>query len=302
MNAIAIAGLAKKLPADFLGRRAVLLTDVSIVVAEGSIHGLVGANGAGKSTTLRILVGAASPSAGTATLFGVPSSDPAARTGLGYAPDVSAHPQTLSAHEILTLHGALGPGTDTIDAVLAEVELTARQHDPVGRFSKGMQQRLSLAIALLGHPRLLVLDEPMSGLDPSGRELVRTILRARHAAGVTILFSSHVLSDIAELCDAVTVIDKGKTVFTGSLAAILGDVHGHRAVFGAHGAQDVPAWNGPGTAVVKGERVFVDVATDLELEGALGAGRRLGLKVISIESVRPRLEERLVGLMTGESR
>lgn len=300
MNAIAIAGLAKKLPADFLGRRAVLLTDVSLTVEEGSIHGLVGANGAGKSTTLRILVGAAWPTAGTSTIFGLPSSAPLARVGLGFSPDVAAHPPTLSPREILLLHGSMGPGADTVDAVLREVELTERAHDPVGRLSKGMQQRLSLAIALLGQPRLLILDEPMSGLDPSGRELVRTILRARHAAGVTILFSSHVLSDIAELCDSVTVVDKGRTVFGGSLTTILGDAQGHRAVFGAAGP--IPTWNGPGTVRTKDGRLFVDLASDLELEQALTTARGLGLKVISIESVRPRLEERLVGLMSGESR
>ena len=301
MRAILIEGLAKKLPPDFLGRRATLLSNVSLSVEQGSIHGLVGANGAGKSTTLRILVGAAKPSAGSALLFGIPSSDPSARVGLGFAPDVAAHPPTLSAREILELHAALGPGPATIDAVLEEVELLHRQHDPVGRYSKGMQQRLSLAIALLGHPRLLVLDEPMSGLDPTGRGLVRGILRGRHAAGVTILFSSHVLSDIAELCDTVTVIDKGRTVFAGSLAVIQGDATGHRVVFAAPPEGSLPPWAGPGTHRTKDDRVFVELKSDAELEGALAAGRGLGLKIIAIESVRPRLEDLLLGLMTGES-
>jgi ABC-2 type transport system ATP-binding protein len=301
MHAISIEGLAKRLPPDFLGRRAVLLSNISLVVEQGSIHGLVGANGAGKSTTLRILVGAATPTSGSSRLFSIPSADPKARIGLGFAPDVAAHPASLSAREILELHAALGPGSDTIDAVLAEVDLTSRQNDPVGRFSKGMQQRLSLAIALLGHPRLLVLDEPMSGLDPTGRELVRGILRNRHAAGVTILFSSHVLSDIAELCDTVTVIDKGKTVFAGSLETIQGNASGHRTVFGAKSGAALPAWTGPGTSRVKDDRIFVDVASDAELEQALAAARSLGLSVITIESVRPRLADVLLGLMTGES-
>jgi len=301
MLAIAIAGLQKSLVADFRGRRPVLLNDINLNVEEGTIHGLVGANGAGKSTTLRILVGVARPTKGTAAIFGRPSFEPAARTGLGFAPDMASFPATLTALEILQLHAALGPGHDTIDAVLREVDLYARRNDPVSRFSKGMQQRLSLAVALLGAPRLLVLDEPMSGLDPAGRELVRNVLRARHAQGVTILFSSHVLADIGELCDTVTVIDKGRTVFAGSLQSLVGDAQGHRAVF-ASSSGTLPQWAGPGHGGIRGDRLYVEVDSDVDLEAALGIARTHGLRVTSIESVRPRLEERLVNLMSGEHR
>jgi ABC-2 type transport system ATP-binding protein len=300
MFAIAADGLSKTLPTDVRGRRPVLLRDVSLHVPVGALHGLVGANGAGKSTTLRMVVGAARPSSGRVTLFDQPATTAAARVGLGFAPDVAVLPQTLSALEVLRLHAALGPGPDTIESVLHEVELSHRRHDPVGRYSKGMQQRASLAVALLGSPRLLVLDEPMSGLDPMGRELVRSILRARHAAGVTILFSSHVLADIADLCDTVTVIDAGRTVFEGALAGLAGDAQGHRVVFAA-ATGTVPAWAGPGTARIKDQRLFVEIGSDLELEQALATGRGLGLRVVTIESVRPRLEDRIVALMKGGS-
>lgn len=302
MLAIAVNGLQKSLVADFRGRRPVLLNDINLNVEEGTIHGLVGANGAGKSTTLRILVGVARPSKGTAEIFGRPSFEPSARAAMGFSPDMPSFPATLTPVEILKLHAALGPGADTIDAVLNEVDLQGRRNDPVGRFSKGMQQRLSLAIALLGKPRLLVLDEPMSGLDPTGRELVRSVLRKRHAQGTTILFSSHVLSDIGELCDTVTVIDKGRTVFAGSLQSLVGDAQGHRAVFASLASTAPTKWDGPGQASVRGDRLYVEVDTDFELERALSVARMRGLRVTSIESVRPRLEERLVTLMSGEAR
>ncbi len=299
MLAIAITGLQKSLAADFRGRRTVLLHDINLSVEPASIHGLVGANGAGKSTTLRILVGVARPTTGTAELFGRSSFEAAARVGLGFSPDMASFPLTLTPLEVLKLHAALGPGNETIEAVLHEVDLYARRNDPIGRFSKGMQQRLSLAVALLGSPRLLVLDEPMSGLDPAGRELVRQVLRLRHTQGVTILFSSHVLSDIGELCDAVTVIDKGRTVYAGSLQSLTGDAQGHRAVFAANAALP-SSWIGPGRGNIRGDRLLVEVDSDAELQAALAVASDLALRITSIESVRPRLEERLVSLMTGE--
>lgn len=294
--AVTVDHVRKVLPADVLGRRPVLLEDVSIHVSEGEIHGLVGANGAGKSTTLRLLVGAARPTSGVITLHGGPPTIASSRRQMGFAPDVASLPATLSALEILSLHRSLLPNVPVaqVETVLHELELFDRRHDPVRRFSKGMQQRLSLAIALLGAPKLLVLDEPMSGLDPTGRELVRNIIRARHAAGATILFSSHVLSDVAELCSSITVLNKGRTVFEGQLAALVGDALGHRVILGQVGRS---AWTGPGDVSARSDRLIITLKTDAELVAALQEAVQTGLPVIALETIRPRLEDQLLHLL-----
>ena len=298
--AITIEHVRKVLPADVFGRRPVLVEDVNLRVKEGEIHGLVGANGAGKSTTLRLLIGAARPTGGVITIHGGPTTAAASRRHVGFAPDVASLPPTLSASEILQLHRALLADTSVadVDAVLREVELFDRRHDPVRRFSKGMQQRLSLAIALLGSPKLLILDEPMSGLDPTGRDLVRSIIRMRHAAGTTILFSSHVLSDVAELCSAVTVLNKGRTVFAGPLEALAGDALGHRVVLGLRGEG---GWTGPGDATLRDDRLLVTVTTDADLVAALELATSRALPILSVETLRPRLEDQLLRLLAPDS-
>lgn len=299
MNAIEIRKLAKRLPADFRGRRADLLHDINLAVPAGSCHGFVGPNGAGKSTTLRILMGAARPTTGEVSLFGVPSTVPRARAQVGFAPDIAAHPPTLTALEVCTLHeallGATNGGGVRPDEALRQVDLFGRRDSRVGSFSKGMQQRLSLAVALLGAPRLLVLDEPMSGLDPTGRELVRQVIRERHQAGVTVLFSSHVLSDVAELCDGVTVIARGRTIYSGPLDDVLGDAQGHLLTF--IGPDLETTWAGPGVASLRGSRLLVEVDSDTMLRDAIDVGLSRGLRLRAVESIRARLEERIAAMV-----
>jgi len=301
MNAVTVTNIQKTLPRTLRGTRPVILHDISFAVEAGQCHGLVGANGAGKSTTLRILMGVAFPSGGTCELYGIPSDQPRARARVGFAPDIAALSPTLTADETCRLHHSLLAEDDGLgpEEVLSQVDLLDRRKSQVGSFSKGMQQRLSLAIALLGSPRLLVLDEPMSGLDPIGRDLVRTLLRERHQRGVTLLFSSHVLSDVNDLCDSVTVIARGRTVYTGAIDTMLGENIGHRLVLvgDGHGA----AWSGPGTHSVLGDRSLVEVVNDLELENAIRVAREAGLRVRAVEGIRPSLEER-VREMVGEAR
>lgn len=294
MLAIEIKDLTKTLRVGFWGRQARLLDGITLNVEAGTAHGLVGANGAGKSTTMRILAGAASPSSGTVKLNGRDSREAGARADFGYAPDTPGVSVLLTGRQNIRLHAdVIGASHADADEALAEVELAARGDELVRTYSKGMTQRVALAMALVGKPKVLVLDEPMSGLDPPGRELVRGIIRRRVAAGCTVLFSSHVVADVADLCTTMTVIDRGQTVFEGRIDALLGDARAFRIVL-----DGTPAWPADlGTATVANGRTIVEVADDDVLTRAIACARSSGVALHSVESLRPKLEERLVALM-----
>ncbi len=282
MIALELNNVAKVLERDVFGKRPSLLEEVTFAVSQGSCHGLVGANGAGKSTTLRLALGVMTPSAGRVLLKGGSPRLPSSRRGVGYAPDIVALDGALTAAETLALHWVLiGRTGRPPAAVLDEVELSGRSHEPISRFSKGMGQRLSLAIALLGDPDFIILDEPMSGLDPSGRALVKRIIRDRSQAGTTILFSSHVLSDIEDLCSDVTVIDKGRTRFSGPLARLIGPSQGHTITTGS----------------ATGTRRTIQASDDRALLMHIQSAIDQGDTVVSVETTRPSLEEAVVTLL-----
>lgn len=202
---------------DIFGKKKIL-NDIRFDIPQQCVCGLVGHNGAGKSTIISLAVGLQEPTSGRVLLSGRAPGVPEARRHLGYAHEQPALPATLSAREILEYHLALlERGPETVSQLLDTVQLkdTPRR---TSAFSKGMRQRLTLALALAGDPQLLVLDEPMSGLDPVGRALVRDIIIQQKKHGKTILFSSHVLSDIASLCDKVIVVREGAIVLDESVA------------------------------------------------------------------------------------
>lgn len=179
--------------------------------------GFIGRNGAGKSSTINVLMGFRRPAAGAARLFGVASQEPRARRSVGYLPEAALYYPWLSALETLQLYGELqdlpAPLVRSRSlALLEELGLAGREHEQLRSFSKGMLQRVGIAQALLGEPRLLVLDEVFSGLDPVGRRQVRELLLRRRNAGVTIFFSSHELAEVSLLCDRVAVIHHGELV------------------------------------------------------------------------------------------
>jgi ABC-2 type transport system ATP-binding protein len=219
---------------NFWQRPARLLGPVSLRIKAGETFGLLGANGAGKTTLLRTLVGLISPTFGQVELFGRPAHLPRSRRDLGMVAEQAVFPVALSALEIVSLHAHLGglrPAVARREATAA-LELLglckpAVQNRRFGKMSKGMQQRVNLAQGMIHAPRLLVLDEPMSGLDPPGRILLRKLLVERQKAGCTILFSSHHLGDVELLCDRVGVLRGGALVYQGSPqgeAALQGEV------------------------------------------------------------------------------
>ncbi len=195
---------------------------IDLNVHEGDVYGFLGPNGAGKTTTLRMALGLIVPSEGAVELFGRDPMRHGARALEGVAGFVEAprfYPY-LSARKNLELLAALdGGGTDTrIDEVLAVVELSARARHKVGGYSHGMRQRLGIAAALLRKPRLLILDEPATGLDPAGMRDMRELIRRLADRGMTVLLSSHQLPEVQDLCDRVAIVDRGRVVYEGALS------------------------------------------------------------------------------------
>jgi ABC-2 type transport system ATP-binding protein len=195
---------------------------IDLNVESGDVYGFLGPNGAGKTTTLRMALGLIMPTEGTVELFGRDPMREGARALEGVAGFVEAprfYPY-LPARKNLELLAALdGDGASSrIDEVLEIVELTPRAKHKVGGFSHGMRQRLGIAAALLRRPRLLILDEPATGLDPAGMRDMRTLIRRLAGEDITVLLSSHQLPEVQELCDRVAIVDSGRVVYEGALS------------------------------------------------------------------------------------
>lgn len=205
-------------------KRNVALREVSFTVQTQSIHGFVGPNGAGKTTTLKILATLMRPQRGAARIFGkdVAADYRAVRRSIGFMPDHFSMYRQMTVQEYLDFFAAayglsFAERTRTIGDVLALTDMDSRRHDLIKGLSRGMQQRVSLARVLVHDPRLLLLDEPASGLDPRARMELIDILRELRRMGKTIFISSHILSELAMLCDSVTVLDRGDVRFSGSI-------------------------------------------------------------------------------------
>jgi ABC-2 type transport system ATP-binding protein len=224
--AIETSGLTKRYR-GLLGRRGFTAVDrLDLRVPAGQVFGFLGPNGAGKTTTIMMLLGNIRPTAGRARLLGRPVGDVETRRRIGFLPEKFQLHDLLQADELLELHGKLyGMGRAArrrrIDEVLELVGLADRRRDRLGQFSKGMQQRLGLAQALLNEPELVILDEPTSALDPIGRRHVRDILLRLRAAGTTVFLNSHLLSEIELTCDQVAILKHGRLVKQGRIDTLL---------------------------------------------------------------------------------
>jgi ABC-2 type transport system ATP-binding protein len=206
--------------------KTVALAGLSMTVPRGEVFGFLGPNGAGKTTSVKLLLGLIAPSSGEAWVLGRPSGDLATRRRIGYLPELFRYQHWLTAREVLTVHCELAPlprssWKDEVTSALETVGLTDRAHDRVGTYSKGMQQRLGLAVALLGEPDLVFLDEPTSALDPVGRHDVREIIRGLAARGTAVFLNSHLLSEVEQVCDRVAVVDHGRVIASGTMDQLL---------------------------------------------------------------------------------
>jgi len=206
--------------------RTVALDGIDLAVGRGELVGLLGPNGAGKTTTVKLLLGLASPTSGTGRILGAPLGDRAVRRRIGYLPELFRYQPWLRAREVLKLHAELaglpaGTRRQAATDALQHVDLGDRADDAVGGFSKGMQQRLGLAVALLGDPELVLLDEPTSALDPVGRVEVREIVRAARDRGATVILNSHLLTEVEQVCDRVIIVNRGRIVAAGTLDEVI---------------------------------------------------------------------------------
>ena len=204
----------------------VAVQDLSFSVPRGQVFGFLGPNGAGKTTTINMLLGNIKPTAGEASLLGRPVGDREARAKLGFLPEKFQFHDFLTAEEFLDLHWRLyGMGRAArrarIPEVLEQVGLIGRRKDKIGEFSKGTQQRVGLAQAILNDPDLVILDEPTSALDPLGRREVREIVAGLKAAGKTVLLNSHLLGEIEMTCDQVAILKAGQVVRLGKIDDLL---------------------------------------------------------------------------------
>jgi len=216
MAVITIEGLTKRFG------EVVAVDDLSFEVDQGTVVGFLGPNGAGKTTTLRMLLGLVTPTSGTARIDGKPYrelTDPVRHVG-AVLEAASFHPGRSARDHLRVVATAAGLPSARADEVLAQVGLAEAAHRRVGGFSLGMRQRLGLATALLGDPRVLVLDEPANGLDPEGVHWLRGLLRELADRGRTVLVSSHVLAEVAQTVDQVVIIARGRLVTQSSLAAL----------------------------------------------------------------------------------
>jgi ABC-2 type transport system ATP-binding protein len=203
----------------------IAVDDLTLGVRQGEVFGFLGPNGAGKTSTMNVLLGFTHAVGGSASIFGVDVRQPIARRRIGYLPEMTYYYKFLTAEELLRTYArifglAASETTARIDELLALVELGHARKRLIGTYSKGMQQRLGLAQALLNRPDLLILDEPTSGLDPLGRMKVREIILRLKAAGKTVFFSSHELGEVESVCDRVAILHHGQLRALGSVADI----------------------------------------------------------------------------------
>lgn len=201
------------------------LNGVSVTIGRGETFALLGPNGAGKTTFVKCLLGLLTPNSGSISLFGRPATAPVTRTGVGFVPETPRFAGFLSAPEVMRMHGGLiGLSGDELDGQIERRLAAADLLDApkrVREFSKGMVRRLALAQALLGSPRLVVLDEPTADLDPIGRRAVRNQMAALKESGATIILNSHLLSEVERLCDHVAIMNKGRLLTSGPLDEIV---------------------------------------------------------------------------------
>ncbi|MBL7715008.1 MAG: ABC transporter ATP-binding protein [Bdellovibrionales bacterium] len=274
-----------------------VLHHVQIQVPEKSVFGFLGANGAGKTTLIQLLVGLRAPTRGTVKVGGHLATTAKARRKIGYLPERPYFYDHLTGEDFLKYFGTLSGMTrnqllDRIPTVLSTVGMTAAKNVELRRYSKGMLQRIGIAQAILHEPELLVLDEPMSGLDPIGRKEIRELILSLSQEGRTVFFSSHVIPDVEAICDEVALIDQGRILQSGPIGGLLskGPIQTEIAFSGVTAAnakkieelmriQEMP------------DGIRAIVTSQVSANDALSSLIKKGARILWVSPIRPSLED-----------
>jgi ABC-2 type transport system ATP-binding protein len=302
--AIEIENLSKEYPYGFLDlKKKMSLENLNMQVESGEVFGFLGPNGAGKSTTIKLLMRLIFPTSGTARILGKPIEDVSMHQDIGYLPEQPYFYDYLTAAELLDyfarFHGlTANDRRERVEKVLRKVGLETAKKIQLRKYSKGMLQRVGMAQAILHEPQVVVLDEPMSGLDPLGRREVRDIILELKREGKTVLFSTHILSDAEMLCDRVGVIVGGKLRGVGNPGEMVGiQTQGMEILFEVKGAaKGFPLLE---RATRTGERYRVHVSEG-ELYGALDELKRAGARILSVAQIKQTLEEFFMNLVEAD--
>lgn len=286
--------------------RITALAGLTMTVPRGEIFGFLGPNGAGKTTAVKLLVGLTRPTSGEAWILGAPVGDRLTRRRVGYLPELFRYQDWLSAREVLALHCELASipknrRKSEIDDALATVGLIGRADDRVATFSKGMQQRLGLGVAMLGQPELVFLDEPTSALDPVGRHDVREIIRALKVRGATVFLNSHLLSEVEMVCDRVAVVDHGRVIALGTIPELLGETNSVRLRISGLSPTAEITFHRFGTVEIQNDWYTVRGIPADAIPDLVGEVVRLGGRIHAVEPSQLTLEDRFLQLLGGSS-
>ena len=296
MHAIEILGLEKVYSVGFWRKRPKrALHPLTLTIEEGEIFGFLGPNGAGKTTTLKMLMGLVFPSGGSARILGMALDDPRMKAQIGFLPEQPYFYDYLTARELLRYYGQLsgvasGQLPQRVDEILERVGLSDAKNVQLRKFSKGMLQRAGIAQAILHDPKVVFLDEPMSGLDPMGRREVRGLIEQLKEAGKTVFFSTHILSDAEALCDRVAVIHQGQLRAVGAVAELTVGAQGKVEIVWEGTAVPAAIKNQINESHVAGNTVRA-VLLEKNQDSAIETIRREGLRLISVTPVRASLED-----------
>jgi len=321
MKAIETQGLTKTYIQDFLGvehgrvkvrvrnRKVHALKNLNLTVEEGEIFGLLGPNGAGKTTTIKILMGIHFPTSGSARIMGRPLGDKSVKEKIGFLPENPFFYDYLTGFEFLDFYGQLygmpkARRRQKIEELLDAVKLPSHAPSlPLKGYSKGMLQRIGLAQALLNDPKIVFLDEPQSGLDPLGRKEVRDIIIGLKEKGMTVFFSSHILSDAELICDRVGIVNRGELINVGRMSDLLqAKVKEYEIVACDLKKDDIAKLRPKAGRVVEGagDVMFLTDAED-KARDMVQALLAMGGRLLSYTPRKETLEEYFIGKVTGSS-
>jgi len=306
-KAIEISDLTKEYPMGLFKKKVRALDHVSMVIHEGEIFGFLGPNGAGKTTTLKIILDLNRPTSGTVTILGRDHRDLLVREELGYLPERPYFYEYLTASEFLIFYARLfglkgAQARAKVNSLLERVRLEEAKDLPLRKFSKGMLQRIGIAQALINDPKLVILDEPMSGLDPIGRREVRDLILQLKQEGKTIFFSSHIISDVEVICDRVAILHRGKVMAEGGIDDLLQMPNVVREIElkGLCGEGERLLGSYGKVVLETSDRFLIRVMSEADIEHVLDIARKRGAKVVSIIPHKQSLEDLFAQKVIGE--